>query len=40
MKICDNFDHEDIVYDSRECPLCASLQEVAELQKELDKLNG
>ena len=34
MKICDNFDHEDIVYDVKECPLCQALEQIKELEDE------
>ena len=37
MKICDNFDHEDISYNSKECPLCEALETIKQLEKELDK---
>ncbi len=39
MKLCDS-DHEEIVYDSRYCPLCSVIEERDELQKELDKIQN
>ena len=36
MKICDE-DHDEIVYDSRNCPLCEKIGELKSLEEELNK---
>ena len=35
MKICDYYNHEDIAYNGKECPLCKALERIKELEEEL-----
>lgn len=37
MKICDD-DHDEIVFDGKDCPLCYTLGNVQELEKEVSNL--
>lgn len=37
MDIC-SFEHEEICYESRECPLCAKIEECEDLEKTNDDL--
>ena len=36
MKICDDYNHEDIVYTGKECPLCEALKEIKDWEKQLE----
>jgi len=36
MDIC-SYEHDEIVYDARYCPLCEAQEKIAELEKELDE---
>jgi hypothetical protein len=38
MKLCDDFNHEDIAYNGKECPLCEALEQIKELEKEIEEL--
>lgn len=40
MKICDDFNHEDIVYNGKECPLCKALKEIKELEEKVTDLQN
>lgn len=37
MNLCSD-GHEEICYDSKSCPLCEKIAEMAELQKEINRL--
>jgi len=38
MNICDDYNHEDIVYIGKECPLCISLEENKDLTQRIEEL--
>ena len=38
MAICDDYNHEDIVYTGKECPLCLALEEIKELEQRIEEL--
>ena len=38
MKLCNDLNHTDIAYDTRECPLCEALEQIKELEKEIEEL--
>jgi len=38
MNMCDN-DHEDIVFDGRDCPLCKANEEIEDLKGDIIDLN-
>ena len=38
MEICISRNHEEIVYDSRHCPLCAAIQEIEQLKNDVAAL--
>ena len=37
MQICDDFNHEDIVYTGKNCPLCEALEQIKELEEQLEE---
>ena len=37
MEICE-YDHDEVVYLSRKCPVCEAKEEVARLEKEVGEL--
>jgi polyhydroxyalkanoate synthesis regulator phasin len=37
MRLCDD-DHDEICYDSRDCPLCEKQKEVDRLQEQVEEL--
>lgn len=38
MNICNSRNHEEIVFDSRECPLCVSLDWIEELESKMEDI--
>lgn len=38
MDMCDR-NHETIVYDSYDCPLCEKIKELEAYERDIDKLN-
>lgn len=39
MEICNSYNHEAIVFDVKECPLCIALNTIEELKDEIKDLN-
>ena len=40
LGICDDYNHEDIVYTGKECPLCKALEEIKDLEKQIEELEN
>jgi len=39
MKVCEE-NHDSIVYDIKECPLCEALEENSDKEEEIERLEG
>jgi len=40
ITICYDYNHEDIVYTGRECPLCIALKEIKDLTQRIEELES
>ena len=38
MEVCSAYEHEDIVYTGKQCPLCEALEEIKDLEQRVEEL--
>jgi len=38
MNLCSNGGHEEVCFESNNCPVCESLETVKDLEKQIEKL--